>query len=57
MYTLITKQPSLLSVTFLVLLNASPKWRLNLGTGTKKKCPISMNRGVPSTEVKDTKIV
>ena len=35
----------------------SPKWKLNLGSRTKKKCPFSMNRGVPSIEVKDTKIV
>ena len=50
-------QPSLLSVTFIVLLNVSPKWKLNLGSRTKKKCPFSMNGGVPSIEVKDTEIV
>ena len=35
----------------------SPEWRLNLVFGTQKKCPFSLNRGVPSTEVTDRKIM
>ena len=34
----------------------SPKWRLNLCFGTQNKCPFPLNRGVPSTEVTNTKI-
>ena len=34
----------------------SPKWRLNLGVGTLKKCPFPLNRGVPSKEVTNRKI-
>ena len=33
----------------------SPKWRLNPDFWTQKKCPFPLNRGVPSTEVTDTK--
>ena len=35
----------------------SPKWRLNLGFVAQKNCPFPLNRGVPSTEVTDTKIM
>ena len=30
---------------------------LNLGFGTQKKCPFPLNRGVPSIEVTNTKIM
>ena len=29
----------------------SPEWRLNSGFRTQKKCPLPLNRGVPSIEV------
>ena len=35
----------------------SPKWSLNQGFGTQKKCPFPRNRGVSSTEVTETKIM
>ena len=35
----------------------SPEWRLDLGVGTLKKCPFPLNRGVPSKEVTNTKIM
>ena len=35
----------------------SPGWTLNLGFATQKKCALHLNRGVPSIEVTDTKIV
>ena len=35
----------------------SAEWRLNLVFGTQKKCPFSLNGGVPSIEVTDTKIM
>ena len=30
-----------------------PEWRINPGFGTQKKCPFPLNRGVPSTEVRN----
>ena len=35
----------------------SPEWRLKLGIGTQEKCPFPLNRGHPSIEVTDTKIM
>ena len=35
----------------------SAKVWLNLGFGTQKKCPFALNRGVPSIEVTNTKIM
>ena len=35
----------------------SPEWRVNPGFVTQKKCPFPLNRRVPTTEVKDTKIM
>ena len=35
----------------------SPEWRLNLGVGTLKKYPFPLNRGVPSKEITNTKIM
>ena len=51
-----------LSLIFLVshfwIAKVSPEWRLNVGLfGTQKKCPFPLNRGVPSKEVTDTKIM
>ena len=50
-----------LSTIFMVshLLSAKmcPEWKLNPGFGTQKKCPFLLNRGVPSIEVTNTKIM
>ena len=35
----------------------SPEWRLTRGFGTQRKCAFPLNRGVPSLEGIDTKIV
>ena len=35
----------------------SPEWRLNQGFDTQKESPFHLNRGVPSKEVIDTKIM
>ena len=35
----------------------SPEWRSKLGFRTQRKCPFPLNRGVPSIEVTDTKII
>ena len=35
----------------------SPEWRVNPGFVTQKKCPFPLKRRVPTTEVKDTKIM
>ena len=35
----------------------SREWRLNLGFGIQKRGPFPLNRGVPSIEVSDTKIM
>ena len=35
----------------------SPEWRLNLGFRTQKKCPFPLNRGVPSIQVTNTRIM
>ena len=31
----------------------SPKWKLNKGFGTQKKCPFPLNKGVPPKDVTD----
>ena len=33
----------------------SSEWRLNLGLGTQKRCPLALNRGISSLKVTDTK--
>ena len=33
----------------------SYEWRLNLGLGTQKRCPLPLNRGISSIKVTDTK--
>ena len=35
----------------------SPEWRLNQGFDTQKESPFHLNRGVPSKEVIDTKVM
>ena len=35
----------------------SPEWRLNPGFDTQKECPFHLNKGVPSIEVIDTKVI
>ena len=41
----------------LIAYKVSPEWRLNLFFGTQKKYPFPLNRGVPSIEVKNIKIM
>ena len=49
-----------LSTVFVISLvlgaKVSPEWRLNLVFGTQMKCPFSLQGGVPSIEVTDSKI-
>ena len=40
-----------------LIAKVAPEWRLNLGFGTQTKCPFLLNRGVPSTEVTNTKVM
>ena len=53
--------PSVISLKTVVsqflFTKVSPEWRLNWGFGTQKKCPFPLNRGVPSLEVTNTKIM
>ena len=41
-------------VCFFVFFNEN---NIHLSCGTQKKCPFSLNRGAPSIEVTDTKII
>ena len=58
---IVTSQHLILSTIFvishLLIAKMSPEWRLNLGLGTQKQCPFPLNRGVPRTEVTNTKIM
>ena len=45
---------TLLVVSHVLSTKVSPEWRKNLGF---KKCPFPLNRGVPSTELTDKKIM
>ena len=45
---------TLLVVSHVLSTKMSPEWRKNLGF---KKCPFPLNRGVPSTELTDKKIM
>ena len=36
-----------LPVSHFLIAKVSPEWRLNLGFGTQKECPFTLNRGVP----------
>ena len=49
--------PLVSRVSHFLSAKVSPEWRLNPGFGTQKKSPFPnpLNRGVPSTEVIDTK--
>ena len=47
----------ILVVSLFLSAKMSPDWRFHLGFGTRKKCPFPLNRGVPSIEVTNTKIV
>ena len=44
-------------VCHLFIAKVSPEWGLNPGFGTQTKCPFPLNRGVPSLEVTNTKIM
>ena len=45
-------------VSHFLIAELFPKWRLNPGFGTQKKCPFPLvKRGVPSIEVANTKIM
>ena len=45
-------------VSHFLIAKVSPKWRLNPGFGIQKKCSFPLvNRGVPSIEVANTKIM
>ena len=48
---------TLFVVSHILGAKVSAEWRLNLGFGTQKKCPFPLNRGVPSKEVIDKKIM
>ena len=43
--------------TFFVVSHVSSEWRLTPGFRTKKTCPFPLNRGVPSIQVTDIKIM
>ena len=45
-----------ISTSSLWSVKMSPEWRLNTGFETQKKWPFPLNNGVPSIEVRDTKI-
>ena len=49
------KISTLFVVSHFLSAKVSSEWRLNLGFRTQKKCFFSLNRGVPSREVSDTK--
>lgn len=38
-----------------ITVKVSSEWRLNLGVGTQKRCPLPLNRGISSIKVTDTK--
>ena len=44
-------------ISHLLIAKMSLEWRLNLGFGAQKQCPFLLNRGVPRTEVTNTKIM
>ena len=44
-------------VSHVLSAKVSPEWRLNPGFRTKKTCPFPLNRGVPSIQVTDIKIM
>ena len=44
-------------VSHLLRTKVFPEWSLNQGFGTQKKCPFSLNGGVPSKVVTNTKII
>ena len=49
------KISTLFVVSHFLSAKVSSEWRLSLGFGTQKKCFFSLNRGVFSREVSDTK--
>ena len=51
------KMSTLFVVSQVLGAKVSSEWRLNLGFGTEKMCPFSLNRGVPLIQVTDTKII
>ena len=51
------KKSTLIVVSHVLSTKVSPEWRSNTGFGTQKTCPFPLNRGVPSIEVTDTKIM
>ena len=51
------KKSTLIVVSHVLSAKVSPEWRENSGFGTQKKCPHPLNRGVPSIEVTNTKIM
>ena len=46
-----------LKLNHFLIAKVSPEWRLNPRFGTLKMRPFPLNRGVPSIEVTDTKIM
>ena len=51
------KMSTLFVVSQVLSAKVSSEWRLNLGFGTQKMCPFSLNGGVPFIQVTDTKII
>ena len=48
---------TLVVISHVLVAKVSPECRLNLVFETQKKCPFSLEGGVPSIEVTDTKIM
>ena len=51
------KKSTLIVVRHFLSAKVSPEWRSNSGFGTQNKSPFPLNRGVPSIEVTNTKIM
>ena len=48
---------TLFVVSHVLSATVSSEWRLNLGFGTHKMCPFSLNGGVPLIGATDTRII